>query len=258
MTREFSRQAFLRGALGVATAGVLLGSCRQTAAPDSATSSPSTGPHDWDALDDALEGHVVIPSDPDYATAKGLFNARFADSTPAAVVSVKSTGDVQKAVAFAAEHDVKVTVRSGGHSYVGASAANGAMIIDLRQLPGGIVVDEGSGLATISAAAVLNSVGSGGGSMPTSTAARSIASSSSRHLALDAPSFSEPMSVDTPLSASLLGAGLEERRNELRAKLPIGRVVGPADVAALAVHIKSNTALTGATYDIDGGQQFAF
>jgi NAD(P)-dependent dehydrogenase (short-subunit alcohol dehydrogenase family) len=64
--------------------------------------------------------------------------------------------------------------------------------------------------------------------------------------------------VDTPLSASLLGDRLDERRNELRTRLPIGRVVGPADVAALAVHIMSNTALTGATYDIDGGQQFAF
>jgi NAD(P)-dependent dehydrogenase (short-subunit alcohol dehydrogenase family) len=62
--------------------------------------------------------------------------------------------------------------------------------------------------------------------------------------------------VDTPLSASLLGDRLQERRNELRSTLPIGRVVGPADVAALAVHIMSNTALTGATYDIDGGQQF--
>ncbi|MGH2966087.1 MAG: SDR family oxidoreductase [Solirubrobacterales bacterium] len=62
--------------------------------------------------------------------------------------------------------------------------------------------------------------------------------------------------VDTPLSASLLGEGLDARRDELRAKLPIGRVVGPADVAALAVHIMTNTALTGATYDIDGGQQF--
>jgi NAD(P)-dependent dehydrogenase (short-subunit alcohol dehydrogenase family) len=62
--------------------------------------------------------------------------------------------------------------------------------------------------------------------------------------------------VDTPLSASLLGDQLEERRNELRTKLPIGRVVGPADVAALAIHIMSNTALTGATFDIDGGQQF--
>jgi NAD(P)-dependent dehydrogenase (short-subunit alcohol dehydrogenase family) len=62
--------------------------------------------------------------------------------------------------------------------------------------------------------------------------------------------------VDTPLSARLLGAGLEDRRQELRAVLPIGRVVGPDDVAALAVHIMTNTALTGGTYDIDGGQQF--
>jgi NAD(P)-dependent dehydrogenase (short-subunit alcohol dehydrogenase family) len=62
--------------------------------------------------------------------------------------------------------------------------------------------------------------------------------------------------IDTPLSATLLGDRLEERRNELRATLPIGRVVGPEDVAALAVHLMSNTALTGATYDIDGGQQF--
>src|SRR5690242_900793 len=62
--------------------------------------------------------------------------------------------------------------------------------------------------------------------------------------------------VDTPLSASLLGDRLDARREELRSTLPIGRVVGPGDVAALAVHIMSNTALTGATYDIDGGQQF--
>jgi NAD(P)-dependent dehydrogenase (short-subunit alcohol dehydrogenase family) len=61
--------------------------------------------------------------------------------------------------------------------------------------------------------------------------------------------------VDTPLSASLLGDRLDERREQLRATLPIRRVVGPADVAALAVHLMTNTALTGATYDVDGGQQ---
>jgi NAD(P)-dependent dehydrogenase (short-subunit alcohol dehydrogenase family) len=60
--------------------------------------------------------------------------------------------------------------------------------------------------------------------------------------------------VDTGLSAAILGDGLDKRRDELRAKLPIRRVVGPAHVAALAVHIMSNTALTGATYDIDGGE----
>jgi NAD(P)-dependent dehydrogenase (short-subunit alcohol dehydrogenase family) len=61
--------------------------------------------------------------------------------------------------------------------------------------------------------------------------------------------------VDTPLSAELLGDELEARREQLRTTLPIRRVVGPADIAALAVHLMTNTAVTGATYDIDGGQQ---
>jgi NAD(P)-dependent dehydrogenase (short-subunit alcohol dehydrogenase family) len=67
---------------------------------------------------------------------------------------------------------------------------------------------------------------------------------------LIAPGF-----VDTPLSASLLGDRLDARREQLRTTLPIRRVVGPADVAALAIHLMVNTAITGATYDIDGGQQ---
>jgi NAD(P)-dependent dehydrogenase (short-subunit alcohol dehydrogenase family) len=61
--------------------------------------------------------------------------------------------------------------------------------------------------------------------------------------------------VDTPLSAALLGDQLDARRQQLTTTLPIGRVVGPADVAALAVHLMTNTAITGATFDIDGGQQ---
>jgi NAD(P)-dependent dehydrogenase (short-subunit alcohol dehydrogenase family) len=61
--------------------------------------------------------------------------------------------------------------------------------------------------------------------------------------------------VDTPLSAAILGDRLETRREQLRATLPIRRVVGPVDVAALAVHLMANTAVTGATFDIDGGQQ---
>lgn len=61
--------------------------------------------------------------------------------------------------------------------------------------------------------------------------------------------------VDTPLSATLLGDQLDTRREQLRTNLPIRRVVGPADIAALAVHLMTNTAVTGATFDIDGGQQ---
>jgi NAD(P)-dependent dehydrogenase (short-subunit alcohol dehydrogenase family) len=67
---------------------------------------------------------------------------------------------------------------------------------------------------------------------------------------LIAPGF-----VDTPLSASILGDQLDARREQLRKTLPIRRVVGPADIAALAIHLMVNTAVTGATYEIDGGQQ---
>jgi NAD(P)-dependent dehydrogenase (short-subunit alcohol dehydrogenase family) len=61
--------------------------------------------------------------------------------------------------------------------------------------------------------------------------------------------------VDTPLSASLMGGDLEKRRQQLRETLPVRRVVEPADIGSLAVYLMSNTAVTGATYDIDGGQQ---
>jgi NAD(P)-dependent dehydrogenase (short-subunit alcohol dehydrogenase family) len=61
--------------------------------------------------------------------------------------------------------------------------------------------------------------------------------------------------ADTPLSAAILGDQLDTRREQLRTTLPIRRVVGPADIAALAVHLMTNTAITGATFDIDGGQQ---
>jgi NAD(P)-dependent dehydrogenase (short-subunit alcohol dehydrogenase family) len=61
--------------------------------------------------------------------------------------------------------------------------------------------------------------------------------------------------VDTPLFAARLDGRLEARREQLRTVLPIGRVVYPADIAALAIHVMTNSAITGATLDIDGGQQ---
>jgi NAD(P)-dependent dehydrogenase (short-subunit alcohol dehydrogenase family) len=61
--------------------------------------------------------------------------------------------------------------------------------------------------------------------------------------------------VDTPLATEILGDAIDARREDLRTTLPIRRMVGAADIAALAVHLMTNTAVTGATFDIDGGQQ---
>src|SRR5262249_24492789 len=157
-----SRQAFVRGAFGAVATGALLGACRATAPasngrPAAASQSPPAGPdpQDWTALDGALDGRVILPSSTEYVAAKGVFNTRFDDSTAAAVVVARSTSDVQKAVGFAAKSGVKVAARSGGHSYTGASAPSGAMVIDLRGFSDAVTYDDGRGLVTVSAAADL-------------------------------------------------------------------------------------------------------
>jgi NAD(P)-dependent dehydrogenase (short-subunit alcohol dehydrogenase family) len=61
--------------------------------------------------------------------------------------------------------------------------------------------------------------------------------------------------VDTALPASLPGDQIDKCREQPRTTLPIGRVLSPADIASLALHLMTNTAITGATFDIDGGQQ---
>ncbi len=61
-------------------------------------------------------------------------------------------------MAFAAAHNLKVAPRSGGHSYVGASTANGTMVLDLRQLPGDINYDAATGNVTVTPATSLYSL----------------------------------------------------------------------------------------------------
>jgi FAD/FMN-containing dehydrogenase len=101
---------------------------------------------------------VILPSNADFTDAKRVFNMRFDGSAPTAVVAATSVADVQEAMAFAAGNRAKVAARCGGHSYIGASAADGTLVLDLRQLPGGIRYDEGRGLATVPAAAQLGSM----------------------------------------------------------------------------------------------------
>jgi NAD(P)-dependent dehydrogenase (short-subunit alcohol dehydrogenase family) len=102
-------------------------------------------------------------------------------------------------------------------------------------------------------------IGRGAGIFPAATAAlQAFVASLALEIAPVRANLIAAGFVDTPLSARLLGDQLGARRDELRRTLPIGRVVEPADVAALAVHLMANTALTGAAYDIDGGEQFTF
>src|SRR6204780_5978966 len=58
-------------------------------------------------------------------------------------------------MAFAAANNLKVAPRAGGDSYVGRSTANGTMVLDLRQLPGGIDYDAATGQVTVTPATSL-------------------------------------------------------------------------------------------------------
>ncbi|OBI45337.1 oxidoreductase [Mycobacterium kyorinense] len=152
MAREISRQTFLRGAVGALAAGAVFGSGRVGSLRAGAEPAASG----WEGLANALGGHVLTPGDGgQFATAKQVFNTNYNGSTPAAIVAPTSAADVQKAMAFATAHNLKVAPRSGGHSYVGASTANGTMVLDLRQLAGGINYDAATGQVTVTPATSL-------------------------------------------------------------------------------------------------------
>jgi FAD binding domain/Berberine and berberine like len=164
LAREISRQTFLRGAAGAIAVGTVFGSVRATADPIASG---------WEALSTAIGGQLLLPDNGQFATAKQVFNTNYNGSSPAAIVTPTSAADVQKAMAFAAAHNLKVAPRSGGHSYIGASTANGAMVFDLRQLPGGINYDAATGLVTATPATSLydlhQALAAAGRGIPTGT-----------------------------------------------------------------------------------------
>jgi NAD(P)-dependent dehydrogenase (short-subunit alcohol dehydrogenase family) len=61
--------------------------------------------------------------------------------------------------------------------------------------------------------------------------------------------------VDTHESVTTFGDRRGTRQEQLASTLPIRRIVRPGDVAALAVHVMTNTAITGGMFEVDGGQQ---
>lgn len=165
MARDISRQLFLRGAAGALAASAVLGTARAIADPNTVR---------WDSLSGAIGGRVLRPDrGPEFGAAKQVFNTNFNGSTPAAIVSVTSPSDVQQAMAFASANNIKVAPRGGGHSYVGASTANGTLVLDLRQLPGGIRYDAATGNVTVTPAtdlyAVHQALAAAGRGIPTGT-----------------------------------------------------------------------------------------
>jgi FAD/FMN-containing dehydrogenase len=127
------------------------------------------GPRALRELARRVRGPVLRPGSARYPAAARVYNARFDGARPDAVIEPLDSRDVQAVLRWADRRDVRVTARSGGHSYAGYSTLDEGVVIDLRRLDG-IAVDRRAARASIGAGAhaiaIVDALARHGGAVP--------------------------------------------------------------------------------------------
>ena len=80
-----------------------------------------------------VSGAVLRPGDETYDAARQTFNGTI-DRRPAVIVSCRTTDDVVVAVGAARAAGLPIAVRGGGHGVAGHAMADGALVVDLREM----------------------------------------------------------------------------------------------------------------------------
>jgi FAD/FMN-containing dehydrogenase len=101
----------------------------------------------FSALDEAavqafgatLRGTALLPGDGGYDDARHVWNAMI-DKYPALIAQCTHASDVARAVRFAREQDLPLTVKGGGHGVAGKAVCDGGLMIDLSPMQG-IAID---------------------------------------------------------------------------------------------------------------------
>jgi FAD/FMN-containing dehydrogenase len=182
MAAPVARRALLAGGL----AGTLAACAPEDAQPSSDSPAPSPSPStaggtpatppaaaDWKRLARHVDGTLARPGTATYDTVRLTQNPRYDGARPLAVLSVAGANDVGTAFSFAQDHGVRVAIRSGGHSYPGWSAGDGALVVDVRPLDdvslNGTTATVGAGASLVQVYDALGTRGRGiaGGSCPT-------------------------------------------------------------------------------------------
>ncbi|WAR20982.1 A2478-like protein [Mya arenaria] len=88
---------------------------------------------DMAALNHGMNGHLLLPSYPEYSKQAHMYNT-VEQRYPNLIAVVKNADDIQKAVQFARKYNLHVTVRSSGHDYVGRSTWEGSFLISLSEM----------------------------------------------------------------------------------------------------------------------------
>ena len=80
-----------------------------------------------------VRGVVLRPGDETYDAARQTFNGTI-DRRPAVIVTCRTTDDVVAAVGAARAAGLPIAVRGGGHGVAGHAMADGALVVDLREM----------------------------------------------------------------------------------------------------------------------------
>lgn len=111
----------------------------------------------FDDLRTALAGTVVTPDDPGYDQARQVWNGEF-DRRPAVIAYCADAEDVARAVSYARDASLEISVRSGGaHSASGLSVGDAGIVIDLSRM-NDVVVDPVARRAVVGGGALLREV----------------------------------------------------------------------------------------------------
>jgi FAD/FMN-containing dehydrogenase len=71
-----------------------------------------------------VRGQLLMPVDEGYDAARKIFNAMI-DKHPAMILRCAGAADVIAAISFAQEHNLLVSIRSGGHGIAGKAICDG-------------------------------------------------------------------------------------------------------------------------------------
>lgn len=177
MTQGFvDRRTVLKA--GGALAATALAGCTDSSSGNATTTHGvtttsdglTTAAPDWAGFGRGLNGKLYRPGTTGYAASHQLFNPRYDSIQPAGVVRAVSIDDIRESVLFARRNGLVCVPKSGGHSYVGASAVMNGLMIDVGSLRS---ISYSNGVLTVGAGARLYDVHAAldryGRSLPTGT-----------------------------------------------------------------------------------------
>ena len=99
-----------------------------------------------------IHGRVITAKDTaDYEKSRQVLFSH--NAHPAVIVECTDEADVAATIDFAAKHDLKLSVRSGGHSGLGVSTNDDGVIVDLSRIKDVEIIDEANHIVRIGAGA---------------------------------------------------------------------------------------------------------